>query len=97
MKQAITRCARLLYGSFVVNEKVSPRLLTVFAFVAVALWQVVYGSLTATWPPSYVWDGEVLLIAGLLGLGKLAETYQKVKTVQAVTESTPNAPGAPAE
>lgn len=84
---------RLLGRSFVEDERLSPRLLTVFAFVLAALWllwrgaitppQVQGGIILTAWPPEYIWNGLFLTIAGLLGLGKVVNAWQ----------SKPAAPG----
>ena len=85
MKKALA----LLGNSFVENGRVSPRLVTVFAFTLAALWllyrgstveaKVVGGIVLSPWPPEYIWSGLCLLIAGLLGLGKVVDAYAKVK------------------
>ena len=75
---------QLLLRSVTEGEKLSPRLLTVFAFVLATLallWrgaakqpEVVQGILISSWPPEYIWIGLLGLVAGLLGLGKVADT-----------------------
>lgn len=92
----IRRACSLLVRSVVENNRVSPRLATVFAFSAVALWQLVYGTLTAKWPPSFIWESEILLVLGLLGLGKLANTYKEVKVAEVTgVDSNANPPAGP--
>ena len=66
------------------SEKLSPRLLTVFAFVVATLallWrgaakqpEVIQGIIISSWPPEYIWIGLCGLIVTLLGLGKAADT-----------------------
>ena len=80
---------RYLYRSVTENDRLSPRLATVFAFVAAALallWHgartpavVLNGVIITAWPPEYIWSGLCLIIAGLLGLGKVVDAYAKVK------------------
>lgn len=80
---------RFLYRSVTENDRLSPRLATVFAFVAAALallWHgartpavVLNGVIITAWPPEYIWSGLCLIIAGLLGLGKVVDAYAKVK------------------
>ena len=91
------RALHLLARSFVENERLSPRLLTVFAFVGAALLLIWRGATTpahveggiilTAWPPEYIWSGLMLTIAGLLGLGKVVESWQRVKL-----EGPPEAP-----
>ena len=76
---------QLLLRSVTEADKLSPRLLTVFAFVAATLallWrgaakrpEVIQGIIISSWPPEYIWLGLLGLIAGLLGLGKVADTF----------------------
>lgn len=80
---------RYLYRSVTENDRLSPRLATVFAFVAAALallWHgartpavVLNGVIITAWPPEYIWSGLCLIIAGLLGLGKVVDAFTKVK------------------
>ena len=83
---------RLLTGlllSFTEGGRISPRLTTVFAFSAAALWllyrgstvpaTVVGGIVLSPWPPEYIWSGLCLLIAGLLGLGKVVDSWKTVR------------------
>lgn len=80
---------RFLYRSVTENDRLSPRLATVFAFVAAALallWHgartpavVLNGVIITAWPPEYIWSGLCLIIAGLLGLGKVVDAFTKVK------------------
>lgn len=101
----------LLVRSITENDRISPRLLTVFVFVfaAVALLargafkqpQVVNGIVLSSWPPEYIWSGLLLLIAGLLGLGKVTEALVTRSKIQAdaqvaTAELTGQTPGAPA-
>ena len=77
--------AQLLLNSITEGGRLSPRLLTVFAFVVATLallWrgaskhpEVVQGIIISSWPPEYIWLGLLGLIAGLLGLGKVADTF----------------------
>lgn len=80
---------RLIGRSVVEDDRLSPRLLTVFAFVLAALWLIYHGATTpakvengiilTAWPPEYIWSGLCLIIAGLLGLGKVVNAFTKVK------------------
>lgn len=75
--------------SFTENERLSPRLVTVFAFSTAALgllWRgamvpprVEGGIIITSWPPEYIWSGLCLLIAGLLGLGKVVDSWKTVR------------------
>ena len=75
---------QLMLRSVTEGEKLSPRLLTVFTFVTatiILLWrgaakrpEVIQGIIISSWPPEYIWIGLLSLIAGLLGLGKVADT-----------------------
>ena len=75
---------QLMLRSVTEQEKLSPRLLTVLAFVAATialLWrgaakapEVVQGIIISSWPPEYIWLGLLGLIGSLLGLGKVADT-----------------------
>ena len=75
---------QLLLRSVTESNKLSPRLLTVFAFVVATLallWrgaakapEVVQGIIISSWPPEYIWLGLLGLIGSLLGLGKVADT-----------------------
>ena len=102
---------QLLLRSVTEGEKLSPRLLTVFAFVLATLallWrgavsrpEVVQGIIISSWPPEYIWIGLLGLIAGLLGLGKVADTLltktQITADAQVATAGlTGEAPAAPA-
>lgn len=79
------RLLRLVGRSVIENDRFSPRLLTVFAFVLAALLllykgattlpTVVGGVIISAWPPEYIWSGLILLIAGLLGLGKVVNAW----------------------
>ena len=101
----------LLLNSIVEKDRISPRLATVFAFVLATLallWrgaakqpEVVQGIIISSWPPEYIWIGLLGLIAGLLGLGKVADTLlsktQIVADAQVATAGlTGDAPPAPA-
>ena len=104
------RFQHLLLNSVVEAGKFSPRLLTVFAFVQAALallWrgaakrpEVIQGIIISSWPPEYIWYGLLGLIAGLLGLGKVADTLLTKTQITAdaqvatagLTGETPPAP-----
>ena len=103
--------AQLLLRSITEADKVSPRLATVFAFVLATLAllfrgaakrpEVVQGIIISSWPPEYIWIGLLGLIAGLLGLGKVADTLlsktQIVADAQVATANiTGETPAAPA-
>jgi len=100
---------RYIYRSVTENERLSPRLATVFVFVAAAvglLWhgattpaRVEGGIILTAWPPEYIWSGVCLIIAGLLGLGKVTDalvTRSKIQADAAVAtaETTGQNPGA---
>ena len=87
---------RLLTGfllSFTEDGRLSPRLVTVFAFVTAALlllWRgattpptVEAGVILTAWPPEYIWSGVCLIIAGLLGLGKVTDALVTRTRIQA--------------
>ncbi len=99
----------VLTRSIVENDRISPRLLTTFAFTGAALallWrgamkspEVINGIVISSWPPEYIWSGLLLLIAALLGLGKAVEglvATSKIKADAAVATAiaTGQAPGA---
>ena len=87
---------RLLLRSVTEADKLSPRLLTVFAFVLATLallWrgaakrpEVISGILISSWPPEYIWLGLLGLIAGLLGLGKVADTLLSRSQITAAAQ-----------
>ena len=90
--------SQLLVRSVTEGEKLSPRLLTVFAFVLATLallWrgaakspEVVQGIIISSWPPEYIWLGLLGLIAGLLGLGKVADTFLSRSQIAADAQVT---------
>ena len=101
---------QLLLRSVTEGQKLSPRLLTVFAFVAATLallWrgaakrpEVIQGIIISSWPPEYIWLGLLGLIAGLLGLGKVADTLLTRSQISAdaqvaTAEATGTAPAVP--
>ena len=101
---------QLLLRSVTEGEKLSPRLLTVFAFVVATLallWrgaakrpEVISGIIISSWPPEYIWLGLLGLIAGLLGLGKVADTLLTRSQISAdaqvaAAEATGTAPAVP--
>ena len=101
---------QLLLRSVTEGEKLSPRLLTVFAFVVATLallWrgaakrpEVIQGIIISSWPPEYIWLGLLGLIAGLLGLGKVADTLLSRSQISAAAqvataEATGTAPPVP--
>lgn len=84
---------RYLYRSVTENERLSPRLATVFVFVAAAIMLLYHGATTppkveggiilSAWPPEYIWSGVCLIIAGLLGLGKASDALVARAQIQA--------------
>ena len=101
---------QLLLRSVTEGEKLSPRLLTVLAFVVATLallWrgaakrpEVIQGIIISSWPPEYIWLGLLGLIAGLLGLGKVADTLLTRQQISAAAqvataEATGTAPPVP--
>lgn len=84
---------RYLYNSVTEGGRLSPRLVTVFAFVTAALlllWRgatvparVEAGVILTAWPPEYIWSGVCLIIAGLLGLGKVTDALVARSQIQA--------------
>lgn len=102
---------QLLLRSVTEGQKLSPRLLTTFAFTTAALallWrgaakqpEVIQGIILSSWPPEYIWLGLLGLITALLGLGKASDVLlaktQIIADAQVATASiTGETPAAPA-